>query len=172
MVDTSLRLLKLEQIDIVMIHEPDRPGQYDWFTDWERFHGPVIELLDELKQERVIRFTGIGGTTAYTMAHLIATGRFDVVLTAFNYSLLWQEALIACCQRRYGSGWASWWDRRCKQGALSRVYREEVEHGARWLSPPRREQYRRLYALVDELAWDFPSSPCASCCPIPTFPAR
>ena len=28
-VEESLRLLKREHIDILMIHEPDRPGQYD-----------------------------------------------------------------------------------------------------------------------------------------------
>ena len=44
-VETSLRLLGRDQLDILMIHEPDRPGQYDWFPDWERFHGPVCELL-------------------------------------------------------------------------------------------------------------------------------
>ena len=150
-VDESLRLLKLDHIDILMIHEPDRPGQYDWFTDWERFRGPVIELLEELKQERVIRFTGIGGTTAYTMAHLIATGAFDVVLTAFNYSLLWQEALIAVLPEAIRQQMGIVVGSPLQQGALSRVYREEVEHGARWLSPPRREQYRALYALVDDL---------------------
>ena len=155
-VDDSLRLLKLDHIDILMIHEPDRPGQYDWFTDWERFLGPVIELLDELKQAGAIRFTGIGGTTAYTMAHLIATGRFDVVLTAFNYSLLWQEASLAVlpAARRQGMGIVA--GSPLQQGALSQVYREEVAHGARWLSAPRREQYRALYALVDESGLSLP----------------
>lgn len=155
-VDTSLRLLRRERVDVLMIHEPDRPGQYDWFSDWERFHGPVIELLEELKREGVIRFTGIGGTTAYTLAHLIATGSFDVVLTAFNYSLLWQEALIAVLPeaRRQGVGVVA--GSPLQQGALARVYREEVERGARWLSAPRREQYRALYALVDELGISLP----------------
>jgi len=37
-----------------------------------------------------------------------------------------------------------------QQGALARRYDEEVKSGAPWLSPPRREQYRRLYALADE----------------------
>ena len=155
-VDTSLRLLRRERVDVLMIHEPDRPGQYDWFSDWERFHGPVIELLEELKREGVVRFTGIGGTTAYTLAHLIATGSFDVVLTAFNYSLLWQEALIAVLPeaRRHGVGVVA--GSPLQQGALARVYREEVERGARWLSAPRREQYRALYALVDELGISLP----------------
>ena len=155
-IDESLRLLKRDHIDILMIHEPDRPGQYDWFTDWESFHGPVIELMDELKRAGVIRFTGIGGTTAYTMAHLIATGRFDVVLTAFNYSLLWQEARIAVLPeaKRHNMGIVV--GSPLQQGALSRVYRDEVERGARWLSAPRREQYRALYALVDELGMSLP----------------
>ena len=170
-IDESLRLLKRDHIDILMIHEPDRPGQYDWFTDWESFHGPVIELMDELKRAGVIRFTGIGGTTAYTMAHLIATGRFDVVLTAFNYSLLWQEARIAVLPeaKRHNMGIVV--GSPLQQGALSRVYRDEVERGARWLSAPRREQYRALYALVDELGMSLPelalrfvlSNPVISC---------
>ena len=83
-VETRLQLLKRDHIDILMVHEPDRPGLYDWYSDWDRFHGPVCELLAELKQEGIIRFTGIGGTTAYTMPHLIDTGEYDVVLTAFN----------------------------------------------------------------------------------------
>ena len=155
-VDDSLRLLQRDRIDILMIHEPDRPGQYDWFPDWERFHGPVIELLDELKQAGVIRFTGIGGTTAYTMAHIIATGKFDVVLTAFNYSLLWQEASIAVLPEAKRQQMGVVVGSPLQQGALSRMYREEVEHGARWLSAPRREQYRALYALVDDLGIGLP----------------
>ena len=38
-----------------------------------------------------------------------------------------------------------------QQGALARCYTEEVAHGARWLSAPRRAQYKRLYALVADL---------------------
>ena len=43
-----------------------------------------------------------------------------------------------------------------QQGALARCYVDEVEHGARWLSPPRRAQFVRLYALVDELGMSLP----------------
>ncbi|MBE0699146.1 MAG: aldo/keto reductase, partial [Anaerolineaceae bacterium] len=93
-VEESLRLLKRDTIDILMIHEPDRPGQYDWYADHQNFTGPVVDLLGELKKEGIIRFCGLGGTTAYELPQIIATGMYDVVLTAFNYSLLWQEALI------------------------------------------------------------------------------
>ncbi|MBM4459332.1 MAG: aldo/keto reductase, partial [Chloroflexi bacterium] len=49
-VEESLRLLGRDQVDLLMIHEPDRPGQYDWWSDWENFTGPALEVLDELKQ--------------------------------------------------------------------------------------------------------------------------
>ena len=150
-VEESLRLLKRDTIDLLLIHEPDRPGQYDWFSDWEHFHGPVTELLAELKAEGIVRFTGLGGTTAYTLAHIIATGEYDVVLTAFNYSLLWQEARIAVLPEAKKQGMGVIIGSPLQQGALARCYVEEVARGARWLSPPRREQFKRLYALVQEL---------------------
>jgi aryl-alcohol dehydrogenase-like predicted oxidoreductase len=155
-VEESLRLLRRETIDILMIHEPDRPGQYDWFPDWEGFHGPVVELLAELKAEGVIRYTGLGGTTAYTLPHIIATGAYDVVLTAFNYSLLWREAEIAVLPAAVKQGIGIIIGSPLQQGALARCYVDEVEHGARWLSPPRRAQFKRLYVLVDELAMPLP----------------
>jgi aryl-alcohol dehydrogenase-like predicted oxidoreductase len=155
-VETSLQLLKRDHIDILMVHEPDRPGLYDWYSDWHRFHGPVCELLAELKQEGIIRFTGIGGTTAYTMPHLIDTGEYDVVLTAFNYSLLWQEALISVLPAAKEQGIGIIIGSPLQQGALAHVYEEEVERGARWLSLPRRQQYKKLYALVRELGVELP----------------
>jgi len=150
-VEASLRLLKRDHIDILMIHEPDRPGQYDWWTDGDAFDGPVLEVLDDLKQRGVIRFTGLGGTTAYELARIVRTGKFDVVLTAFNYSLLWREAehelLPAAKQQRMGIIIGS----PLQQGALARRYDDELERGAPWLSAPRREQFVELYRLLDEI---------------------
>lgn len=155
-VETSLKLLRRDTIDILMIHEPDRSGQYDWFPDWENFHGPVNELLAELRSEKIIRFTGLGGTTAYILPHIIATGQYDVVLTAFNYSLLWQEALTCVIPEAKKQKMGIVIGSPLQQGALARPYREEVEHGARWMSPPRREQFKRLYKLIDELGMPLP----------------
>ena len=155
-VETSLELLKRDKIDILMIHEPDRPGQYDWFNDWERFHGPVCDLLEELKSEGIVRYTGLGGTTAYTLPDIMATGAYDVVLTAFNYSLLWQEALYAVLPEAVKQNMGIVVGSPLQQGALSACFTEEVEHGAPWLSPPRREQFRQLYDLVAELDMPLP----------------
>ena len=149
--DGSLRLLKRDHIDIMMVHEPDRPRQYDWWYDYDNFQGPVADLLADLKEEGIISFTGLGGTTAYDMARIIRTGAYDVVLAAFNYSLLWREAEIAVLPEAKRQNMGIIIGSPLQQGALSGRYDEEIESGARWLSPPRREQYKKLYAFLDEI---------------------
>ena len=149
-VEESLRLLHRDHIDILLIHEPDRPRQYDWWSDWDHFTGPVLELLDELKKKGIIRYTGLGGTTAYELARIMNTGRFDVVLTAFNYSLLWREAEIAVLPAAKKNKMGVIIGSPLQQGALARRYDEEVRKGAPWLSPPRRRQYKELYKLLDD----------------------
>ena len=148
--ETSLRLLRREAVDILMIHEPDRPREYAWWDSWENTRGPVLQVLDEFKREGKIRFTGLGGTTAYEMVTPMRSGHFDVVLTAFNYSLLWREAEIAVlpAARELNMGVVA--GSPLQQGALAKRYDDEIE-SATWLSPPRRAQFRALYAFLDEI---------------------
>lgn len=153
--ETSCKLLGRKTIDILMIHEPDRPRQFDWWEAIDEARGPVMDVIDRLKGEGRIRFAGLGGTTAYDMARLIRTGRFDVVLTAFNTSLLWREAWheVIPAAAEHGVGVVA--GSPLQQGALARVWKDEVET-ARWLSKPRREQFRKLYALVEEVGIPLP----------------
>ncbi|MHB9031571.1 MAG: aldo/keto reductase [Anaerolineae bacterium] len=146
----SLRLLG-RPVDILMIHEPDRPGQYDWWSDKQNIKGPVLDFLQELKAKGTVKAIGLGGTTAYEIARIIRTGCFDVVLTAFNYSLLWREAEIEVLPAAVEQGMGIIIGSPLQQGALARRYDDQIEHGAPWLSKPRREQYRALYRLLDEL---------------------
>ena len=154
--ENSLRLLGRDYVDILMVHEPDRPRQYDYWTDWDRFYGPVTDVLAELKAEGRIGFTGLGGTTAYQLPRVMDTGEYDVVLTAFNYSLLWREAewevLPTAARHNMGVVIGS----PLQNGSLARRYDEEVSHGAPWLSLPRRRQYQALYALLDETGMPLP----------------
>jgi aryl-alcohol dehydrogenase-like predicted oxidoreductase len=149
--EESLRLLRRDSVDILMVHEPDRPGMYDWWTDWENFTGPVTEFLAELKAEGLIRFTGLGGTTPYILARICATGQYDVVLTAFNYSLLWREAEIALLPEAKRQNMGLIIGSPLQQGWLARRFDEEVEAWPAWLSAPRRDQFKALYALLDDL---------------------
>ena len=156
-VEESLRLLKRDTIDILMVHEPDRPGQYDWWTSPETFDGPVCELLAELKEEGIVRFTGLGGTTAHQLPAIMATGVYDVVLAAQNYSLLWREAAISIFPEAKRQNMGIVIGAPLQQGALSRRH-PEVETGAWWLSRPRQEQFRALYRFLDEIGLSLPEA--------------
>lgn len=155
-VEESLQLLNREHLDILMIHEPDRPLQYDWWTDPVEYCGPVLEVLEELKKGGLIKYTGLGGTTAYEIVRIMQTDKFDVVLTAFNYSLLWREAehelLPTAIARNMGIIIGS----PLQQGVLSRRFEEEVKGGAPWLSLPRRAQFIALYEFLDEIKLSLP----------------
>ncbi len=155
-VEESLRILKRDHIDILMIHEPDRPGQYNWWSDPVHFDGPVMDVLADLKHQGVIHFIGLGGTTAYELPHIINTGRFDVVLTAFNYSLLWREAEREVLPAAVKQGMGIIIGSPLQQGALARRYDLEVRSGARWLSSPRRNQFIALYDFLDEVGIPLP----------------
>ncbi|MCE9534780.1 MAG: aldo/keto reductase [Planctomycetes bacterium] len=150
-VQESLRLLGREVIDVLIVHEPDRPHQYAWWTDPESVAGPVLEVLDELKKTGVIRFIGLGGTTATEMAHFVRSGKFDVVLTAFNYSTLFREAtqeiLPAATKLQMGVILGS----PLQQGALAERYDAIVRRKPAWLARGRQEQFLALYRLLDEI---------------------
>jgi len=149
-VQESLRLLHREVIDVLFVHEPDRPLQYDWWSDPEAVYGPVIDVLEDLKRAGTIRFTGLGGTTCAELAHCIRSDRFDVVLTAFNYSALFREAthevLPAAKERRMGIVLGSV----LQQGGLGRRYDDAVRQKPAWLSQARQRQFLALYQLLDD----------------------
>jgi aryl-alcohol dehydrogenase-like predicted oxidoreductase len=111
----------------------------------------VTELLQELKSAGLVKYIGLGGTTVYEMARVMETGQFDVVLAAFNYSLLWREAeqaIIPVAQKHnIGLICAS----PLQQGWLVRRWDDEVNNGARWMAPARRRQFKALYAFLDEI---------------------
>ena len=149
-VQESLRLLHRQVIDVLFVHEPDRPLQYDWWSDPEAVYGPVIDVLDDLKRAGTIRFTGLGGTTCAELAHCIRSNRFDVVLTAFNYSALFREAthevLPAAREQRTGIVLGSV----LQQGGLGRRYDDVVRQKPAWLSQARQRQFLALYQLLDD----------------------
>lgn len=156
-VENSLKLLGRKHIDILMIHEPDRPRQYDWWTNMTEVAGPVLEVVEQLKKQGVIKFVGLGGTTTTELAHLCRSGKFDVVLTAYNYSLLWREAALEVIPAAKAAGMGIIIGSPLQQGALSRRY-DEVMRDPKiwWLSQARREQFQKLYALVDECGIPLP----------------
>lgn len=154
--EESLRLLGRDTIDVMIIHEPDRPGQYGWWTDPQRVDGPVMEVLDKLKKQGKIRYTGLGGTTVNEMHHLVASGQFDVLLTAFNYSLLYREASHELLPQARSLGMGVMLGSVLQQGGLARRYDGALKTKPPWMSAARFEQFRALYALLDETGLSLP----------------
>lgn len=149
-VDESRRLLGRDVIDVLMIHEPDRPFEFDWWAGPRDYRGPVLDVLEELKSKGIVRFTGLGGTTAYELARVVETGLFDVVLTAFNYSLLWREAEHEVLPAAERAGMGIVIGAPFQQGALAVVH-DVTPARSGWMSAPRRRQYESLYALAREI---------------------
>lgn len=149
-VQESLRLLGREQIDILLIHEPDRGGQYDWYESWDTFHGPVCDVLADLKARGIIRYTGLGGTTVYQLTRIIEKADYDVLLTAFNYSLLHREAADPLIPAAKAKGMGVVAGSPLQQGWLAERFDEIIQHNPpAWLAPQRARQMLRLYKLVD-----------------------
>ncbi len=156
-VSESLRLLKRDHIDILFIHEPDRGGQYDWYDSWDTFHGPVCEVLEDLKQRGIIRYTGLGGTTVYQLARIVEKGSYDVLLTAFNYSLLFREAEHALIPIAHQKGMGIVAGSPLQQGWLAERFDGIIRHQPpAWLSPQRAGQMLKLYDLVDRTGLPLP----------------
>jgi aryl-alcohol dehydrogenase-like predicted oxidoreductase len=148
-VEESLRLLRRDPVDLMLVHEPDRPNQYDWWTDIDSAEGPVLDLMLELRRQGLIRYLGLGGTTAYEMTSLVGTGNFDVLLTALNYSMLWREAELTLLPEAKRQNVGVIIGSPLQMGALAR--RWDLDGDGRFLSPPRRDQFRALYRYLDEI---------------------
>lgn len=147
-VDESLRLLVRDHIDILMVHEPDRPQQYPWWTSYDPLEGPALGLMEELKTAGKIRYTGLAGTTVTEMSSLVSSGRFDVVLTAFNYNALFREAESTVFPAAKAQDMGIVLGSTFGQGFLTR--RADVSKRPVWLSEKRAEQLQAYYDLLDQ----------------------
>lgn len=149
-VDESLRLLGRDHIDILMVHEPDRPQQYPWWTSYAPLEGPALDLMDELKAAGKIRYTGLAGTTVTEITSLVKSNCFDVVLTAFNYNVLFREAaasvIPAAVEKEMGIVLGSAFG----QGFLTRRADDEVRARPVWLADARQQQLLAYYDLLDQ----------------------
>lgn len=154
--EESLRLLGLETIEVMIIHEPDRPQQYPWWTDPANVDGPVMEAIDELKKQGKIRYTGLGGTTVNEMQHLVASEKFDVLLAAFNYSLLYREAGNDLLPTAQSLGMGVMSGSVLQQGGLAKRYDEALRSKPAWMSSLRHKQFLALYQLLDDTGMALP----------------
>jgi D-threo-aldose 1-dehydrogenase len=109
-VERSLRLLGLERLQIVFVHDPEH-------TTFEAAMAPggPVEVLQDFKKAGVIEHVGVAGGPIDLLMRFVDTGVFEAVITHNRYTLLNQSAapLIDMAHQRgigvlnaapYGSG--------------------------------------------------------------------
>lgn len=82
-VERSLRLLGLETIQLLFLHDPE----HTTFAEAMGKGGPVEALL-ELKDQGVIQHVGVAGGPIDLMIRYVETGLFEAVITHNRYTLL------------------------------------------------------------------------------------
>src|SRR6266571_4938809 len=109
-VERSLRLLGLEQLQLVYLHDPEHIS----FEEAMQPGGPV-EVLQQCKEEGLIARLGVAGGPIDLMIRFVETGLFEAAISHNRFTLLNREAdpLWEVCTRRgvaalnaapYGSG--------------------------------------------------------------------
>lgn len=108
--ERSLRLLGLDRLELVFLHDPEHTS----FEDAMAPGGPV-EVLQRFKSEGLIGQLGIAGGPPELLARFVETGVFEAVMTHNRYTLLnrsaeplielaWQRGLGVLNAAPYGSG--------------------------------------------------------------------
>jgi aryl-alcohol dehydrogenase-like predicted oxidoreductase len=83
-VDESLRVLFTDHVDVLLVHDPRSDDDMDAALG----SGGALEALERLKAEGVIGAIGLGVRTHAFLRRAIESGRFDVILTPYDYTLL------------------------------------------------------------------------------------
>jgi D-threo-aldose 1-dehydrogenase len=115
-VERSLRLLRLDRLQLVHLHDPENlnePGREPF--EYMMAPGGPVEALVELKEEGIIEHLGIAGGPVALMIRFVETGLFEAVITHNRYTLVNRsaESLLDVAAQRgvavlnaapYGSG--------------------------------------------------------------------
>lgn len=83
-VDSSLANLFAERIDVLLVHDPRDGSDMDAIMA----AGGALETLERLKERGTIGAVGLGVRTHRFLRRAIESGRFDVILTPYDYTLL------------------------------------------------------------------------------------
>src|SRR5216683_2095403 len=86
-VERSLRLLGLEQLQLVYLHDPEHIS----FEDAMQPGGPV-EVLQQCKEEGLIAHLGVAGGPIDMMIRFVETGLFEAAISHNRFTLLNREA--------------------------------------------------------------------------------
>jgi D-threo-aldose 1-dehydrogenase len=89
-IDSSLERLKLDRIDLVLLHDPQ-----EHLADPGQAIREAYPALEELRAEGVIGAIGVGTKSSATLLDFVQNTEIDAIMLAGRYTLVNQEALIA-----------------------------------------------------------------------------
>jgi aryl-alcohol dehydrogenase-like predicted oxidoreductase len=162
--EQTLRDLRRDEVDILYIHEADwapywtdmsvpRTTQFlEPDAEYDFDGAPVAVFLRWVKDQRRARFLGISGNNAHLLAKVLREMEtpIDVVLTAFQYSLLWRNAPHELFPLAAELDVGVVLGAPLQQGRLAQAYPEWVRNPPDWMDEDLRARYERLYAIQAE----------------------
>lgn len=83
-VERSLGVLFTDRVDVLLVHDPRSDQDMDQIMG----AGGALEALEYLKEQGVTGAIGMGVATHRFLRRAIASGRFDVILTPYDYTPL------------------------------------------------------------------------------------
>ena len=86
-VERSLRLLGLDRLQLVYLHDPEHESFENLMAP-----GGAVEVLRDLKEEGVIEHLGVAGGPIEVEIRYVQTGLFEAVITHNRYTLLDRSA--------------------------------------------------------------------------------
>ncbi len=166
----SLAHLRRDRVDILYVHEAD------WAVYWRDMplpraschveaeqtydyaSAPVAEFLRWVRQQKLARWVGLSGNNAHLLAKVLRECdlEVDVVLVAFQYSLIWRNAarlLLPVAEQR-GVGVVL--GAPLQQGRLAVPNEQWLSQPPDWMDEDLRRRFAALYDIVRETGLPLP----------------
>lgn len=166
--ETTLKDLRRDTVDILSIHEAD------WYVYWEDApepraaphidlekqynyaSAPVVQFLQWAKEQKLTRFIGISGNNAALVAKVLReisieiSIEIDAVLIAYQYSLLWRNAVEYLSPVAKEKGVALVVGTPFQQGRLAVPHPEWLAEPPAWMDDDTQGRFRELYRIQRE----------------------
>ena len=159
--EQTLTELRRDRVDILYIHEADWiawwkdmkiPRHTKWISQDESYDfagAPVTQFLNWARQQNLTTYLGISGNNADLLAKVLREHpiSFDVVLCAFQYSLIWRNAprQLLPLTRELDVGVVL--GAPLQQGRLAVPHTQWLDDRPEWMDEDLQTRFARLYNI-------------------------
>lgn len=146
--EDSLKRLRRDHIDVLLIHDPDRDGGGSYHPVFGK--GMALEACQKLKEQGAVTAIGMGSLWLDYQAYCIDSGVFDVILTFNRYGLIWRDAQFQtfpfCKRRDVGVVQGT----PLHQGVLAVRRDEWITNPPAWMTTAEHAAFRKLYQIQEQ----------------------